>query len=107
MKTNIFLVILLILSNVLWFGSVVYEGVDEGVSLAYLRDSYNRVDNALKQALYIANNNLVGKKLSEVETVIRKDVYGNKPFMKEGCLVAGNLCLKVDDSQRIISVQFE
>lgn len=105
MKTKIFLTILLIVSNLFWFSVFAYKSLDAGISLTYLRDSYDLVHKGLKQALIIANTNLVGKPLSEVKTIIPTDVYGSEPFMKEGCWVVANLCLKVDKYQRVIRVQ--
>ena len=96
----IFLVILLIGSN----AYLVYNTIDFGVSHTYLEASMEDASKRAEQAVRLANLNLIGLDIAQARRLIGKDVYDLEPFEKEGCLWVGQICLKLDDENRIVSI---
>lgn len=98
---------LLLLSNLGWVVAYSMQSLDHGITQSYQSASFDTLDRMLDQALVVANFNLVGKPLSEVQSTIEKDSYGSAPFIKEGCLYAGGLCLEIGTDSRIVKVRTE
>ena len=98
---------LLILSNLGWISAYIIQSVDHGFTVTYQGASYETVSKMLEQALVVANENLVGEPLSQVEAAIKTDSYGFQPFIKEGCLYAGGLCLEISEDSKISKVRAE
>lgn len=98
---------ILVLSNLGWIGAYINQSVDHGLTITYQDASYETVSKMLEQALVVANENLVGEPLSEVEALIKTDSYGSEPFIKEGCLYAGGLCLEISEDSKISKVRAE
>ncbi|MDD1793920.1 hypothetical protein LRP50_12320 [Enterovibrio sp. ZSDZ42] len=107
MKKVIALIVTLIITNVLWLFVFVHSAINHGVTMTYHNASYEYTIDALNQAIIVANENLVGKSINEVRDIIKLDVTGSKPFVKEGCLYISQLCLKLNDEQVVYQVEFE
>ncbi|MCK8046520.1 hypothetical protein MSG37_16660 [Shewanella sp. 1CM18E] len=106
-KSKVMMLTLLIVSNLFWFLNYFHTKVDHAVTLTYHNASYETITKMLEQALIVANKNLIGEPLATAENTLVEDVYGLKPFKKEGCLYAGGLCLKLDETETVISVSME
>ena len=107
MNRNTVLLLLLILSNIGWLVAYAFAKLDHGITLTYQAASYDTSQKMLDQAIIVANKNLVGVPLSEAIEKIGQDTYGLEPFLKEGCLYAGGLCLEVNNAQVIDKVRAE
>lgn len=106
-RKTIVLVTLLVLTNVIWVGFYAYSQIDCGLTLTYQDASFRTQSKMLEQAVAIANQNLVGKPLSEAREVLDVDSYGTEPFIKNGCLYAGGLCLEIGDNSIIVGIKSE
>jgi hypothetical protein len=95
------LLIALIVSNGYWF----HHTFDNGVSYTYLEASLDSSTQALKQTLQIANGNVIGKSADDVLMLLDPDVSGLKPFEKEGCIYAGQICLALDEARIVVGVR--
>ncbi|MDB9744266.1 hypothetical protein OAA91_01925 [Fibrobacterales bacterium] len=104
-KITITLTSILILSNLFWLTNYAYTSIDHGVTISYQNASIETSSKMLEQALIIANQKVVGKSLSLVQSSLTLDVYGLEPFIKDGCLNAGGLCLKIGENNHISEVQ--
>ncbi|WP_226666217.1 hypothetical protein [Microbulbifer aggregans] len=107
MKRPIFLILLLVLSNIGWFVAYMVAKIDHGITLTYQSASFDTSQMAQDQAIIVANKNLVGAPLAEAIEKIGKDTYGSDPFVKEGCLYAGGLCLEISSGEVIGKVRAE
>ena len=107
MKKTTVLVLLLILSNIGWLVAYAFAKLDHGITLTYQAASYDTSQKMLDQAIIVANKNLVGVTLSVAIEKIGKDTYGSEPFVKEGCLYAGGLCLEISGTEVIGRVRAE
>ena len=107
MNKNTALVLLLILSNIGWLVAYAFAKLDHGITLTYQAASYDTSQKMLDQAIIVANENLVGVPLSEAIDKIDQDTYGSQPFVKDGCLYAGGLCLEISGSEVIGKVRAE
>lgn len=101
------LTLIIFLSNIGWLVAYSGQSIDHGITLTYQDASFDTVDKMLDQALVVANGNLVGKPLSEVKAAIKTDSYGLQPFIKEGCMYAGGLCLEIGPDSTIAKVRTE
>jgi hypothetical protein len=101
MKTLVVILIsLLFLSNGFWL----YQIVDNGITSTYKEASFEMTTKMLDQTVLIANKNIIGTSLEQAKTQFPKDVYGLEPFVKDGCLVLGQVCLKLNSNNIIIGV---
>ena len=90
--TTIILALLLIGSNLFW----IYGIVDQGVTLTYTESSFESAQSSYEQLLILANKNPVGLSAEEAMAKVGKDIRGLDPFIKEGCLYFGQVCLRLD-----------
>ncbi|WP_299597597.1 hypothetical protein [uncultured Microbulbifer sp.] len=107
MKKNTALIMLLVLSNIGWFVAYAFAKLDHGITLTYQAASDDTSQKMLDQAIIVANKNLVGVPLSEAIEKIGQDTYGSQPFVKDGCLYAGGLCLEISSAEVIGKVRAE
>jgi len=91
----IFLIVLLAVSNIYWFVVL----LDQGISNTYREASYEMSEKMLEQTTRIANLQLLGLPADEAIEVLGEDVYGLMPFEKEGCIIAGNVCIRLDENR--------
>jgi hypothetical protein len=54
-----------------------------------------------EQTLRLANLELIGLGADEALAKIGKDVYGLDPFEKEGCIYAGNVCVRLNEGRKV------
>lgn len=94
------LAILLILTNSFW----VYNILDDAVTCMYSDSSFELTQKMYEQTTMIANLNVIGKHADEVLAQLTPDVYGLEPFEKEGCIIAGQVCLELNESRVITAV---
>lgn len=73
--------------------------VDQGATLTYTEDSFETAQKQYEQTVILANLQLIGSSPEEAMKKIGKDVYGLEPFIKEGCLWAGEVCLLLEDGR--------
>jgi hypothetical protein len=92
--------ILLIATNGYWL----YSTIDFGISYTYLESSMDLTAKALEQTMIVANHNVIGMPLEEAQIKFKTDVYGLEPFIKEGCLYVGQVCLELNDKNIITEV---
>ncbi len=101
-KTWIVVLALLLLgSNAFWL----YHTIDFGVSYSYLSVEASEASKRAEQAVRLANLDLIGMQVSEAKTLIGNNVYDLEPFEKEGCLWAGNVCLRLDSDRNVVSLE--
>lgn len=93
--TIIFLLLVLIGSNAYWFVAI----LDQGVTQAYTESSLEQAQKQYKQTAILSNLELNGLSSEEALRRIGKDVYGLEPFVKEGCIWAGQVCLRLENDQ--------
>lgn len=93
--TIIFLILALVVTNAYWLFAI----VDQGVTLTYTEDSFETAQKQYEQTVILANLQLIGSSPEEAMKKIGKDVYGLDPFIKEGCLWAGEVCLLLEDGK--------
>ena len=105
MKTTTTLTIALISSHIGWFGAWLYTSIDQGVTIAYQQDTIIMTERSLQQALSLAQHNVVGKTVAHVKRVMPRDLDEAEPFVKEGCLNYGQVCLKLDQHQVITEIK--
>ena len=91
------LLTLLIGSNLFW----IYSIIDDAVTCTYSKASYDLLYQTHQQALRLSNLNLIGLPVEEAREVVGKDINGFEPFMKEGCLYVGQICLEIGKDQTI------
>lgn len=96
----IFLIVLLLVSNIYWLHVL----LDEGVSYTYLESSYETSEKMLEQTTRIANLKLIGLPADKAIQLIGEDVYGLTPFEKEGCIYAGNVCVQLDKNRIVVGI---
>ena len=85
----------LIGTNAFW----AYVVIDQGVTQSYTQASSDLAQKQYEQTLVLANLQLIGLSSKEAIKRIGKDVYGLNPFIKEGCIVAGQVCIKLKDDK--------
>jgi len=73
--------------------------VDQGISYSYLKASHDMLRNQYAQSIELANLELTGLPVEEALSRIGKDVYGFDPFVKEGCIWAGQVCVELLDGK--------
>ncbi len=89
------LLLALIGTNAFW----AYVVIDQGVTQSYTQANSDLVQKQYEQTLVLANLQLIGLSSKEAIKRIGKDVYGLNPFIKEGCIVAGQVCIKLKDDK--------
>ncbi|WP_260258651.1 hypothetical protein [Vibrio intestinalis] len=104
MKKIIFLIALLVLSNLFWLGTWFIKAIDIGVTQTYQQASYETTSQSLRQAIVLAKHDLIGKDAKSVIKRIPRDVDDFEPFIKEGCLYYSQICVKLDENQVITDV---
>lgn len=98
MKSNlaiVFLVITLIGTNAYWFAMV----LDQGITQTYMASSLEMSKKQYEQSVVLFNLGLIGLSSEEAVNRIRKDVYDLEPFIKEGCIWAGQVCLSLENDR--------
>ena len=105
MKKTTALTIALIISNIAWSGAWFYTSIDKGVTIAYQQDSIASHERSLEQVLSLAKYNLIGKIVEYAKTIAPINVDGLEPFVKEGCLNYGQICLKLNQHQVITEIK--
>ena len=106
MKSKSWIVLLLITllaSNLFWF----FQLLDAGVTATYQDASYEAMRKDFQQLLILSNRNVIGKSAEEIVRLIGKDVYGSEPFVKDGCLVVSQMCLRLDSNNHVISIDVD
>ena len=68
----------------------------------YTESSLDSAQSEYKQIVVLANSNLVGLSASEAMKRIEKDINGLEPFLKEGCLHYGQICLRLNSENIIV-----
>jgi len=91
------LLALLISSNLFWVLSI----IDDAVTCTYSHASYDLLHQMHQQTIVLANLNLVGQTVGEAQELIGKDIHGFEPFIKDGCLYVGQVCLEIGQDQTI------
>lgn len=97
----IVLFVLLFASNVFWF----FAALDQGISFTYLEASYETLARSHQQLTHLANLNLIGLSADEAQHLIGQDVYNSDLHIKEGCLWAGQVCMKLDEANHIVAIE--
>ena len=106
-KKTITLYIFLALSNIFWVGAGAYYFVVQSIRSESQDKKLQQTRGRLFQALLFANENIIGKTVSEVKSEIPTDIYGKELVVKKDCLVAAFLCLKIDENSTIINVSIK
>jgi hypothetical protein len=104
MKSKHWIVILLIAligSNIYWLLFI----FDIGITTTYREAEYESTSKMLDQTMRLANMNLIGIDADVAMSRIGKGVYGTQPYIKDGCIYAGNVCLKLDESRAIMKIE--
>jgi len=96
----ILLVIALVSSNAYWMMTT----LDSGITLTYQESSLELTQKMHEQTLRLANLELIGLGADEALEKIGKDVYGLQPFEKEGCINAGNICVRLDENRKVVGI---
>ncbi len=104
-KSTVILLLLLIVTNVTWGAMYFYSTVDKGISLTHLQSSYDRTLSQLEITMFAANHGLIGMPVEEAFEVLVTESNEEDPFIKSGCLNAGNMCLKIGSARTIISIK--
>ncbi|MCC4797125.1 Imm58 family immunity protein [Enterovibrio norvegicus] len=104
-KSTVILLLLLIVSNVTWGAMFFYRTVDSGISLTHLQSSNDRKSSQLEIAMFTANHGLIGMPVEEAFEVIVTESNEEDPFIKSGCLNAGNMCLKIGSARTIVGIK--
>ena len=105
MKCKIALIALglaLVLTNAFW----IFVVFDQGVTYTYMESSLEMSQKQFEQAAILANLELKGLSPSEAVERIGKDVYGLDPFIKEGCIWAGQVCLAIEND-RVVGINHD
>lgn len=89
---TIVLSVLLIGSNLFWL----YGAIDQSVSLKYSEMSFESAQSNYEQILVLANKSLIGLSAIEAIELVGKDIHGLDPFIKEKCLIFGQICLRLN-----------
>jgi len=97
----ILLTALLVISNAYW----VFVMIDTGITMTYREASFELTEKKSEQAIRLANLNLIGMGADEALALIGTDVYDLEPFEKEGCLYAGQVCLRLDENRVIVKIE--
>ncbi len=84
-------------SNLYW----IYTIFDQGVTQMYTEMSLDSTIKQLEQTTVLANLNLKGLTKDQALEKIGKDVYGFDPFVKEGCIWAGQICVALNNNHVI------
>lgn len=95
------LLILLLGSNAFWFSAL----LDNAVTCMYSDASLDMIDQMYRQSLALSNLNLVGLSLEEAKDKIGTDIHGLDPFVKEGCLNVGQICLQIGNDNTIEAIR--
>lgn len=98
MSRSKILLALLIVSNLGWFVAHLVTQLDIGLTVTYHEASLDTSQKMLDQAIIIANENLIGVPLADAMDKLGQDTYGLDPFINEGCLYAGGLCLEINSN---------
>jgi hypothetical protein len=93
--TIVFLAVALVLTNAYWFFGI----LDQGVTLTYMQSSLEMSQKQYEQSVILSNLDLNGLSAEEAIKRIGKDVYGSEPFVKEGCIWAGQVCLRLENNE--------
>jgi len=86
------LAFLLISSNVFH----IYNTFDNGVTITYLESSFQQSNSMYGQVVKLANLNLIGLPSDEAIKIIGKDEDENEPFVKDGCIYASQVCVRLN-----------
>jgi len=103
MKSSYWITILLIAlvtSNAYWM----MLSLDSGITQTYQESSLELAHKMYEQTLRLANLELTGLGADEALTKIGKDVYGLDPFEKEGCIYAGNVCVRLNEDRKVVGI---
>lgn len=98
----IFLVIALIGTNAYWFIVV----LDQGITQTYMESSLEMSQKQYEQSVILSNLALNGLSSEEAINRIGKDIDGFEPFIKEGCIWAGQVCLSLENN-RVIGINHD
>lgn len=95
------LAIVLVLGNAFWL----YQTIDNGITMTYQGSSFELTKKMYEQTILLANMQIIGLGADEVMTKIGKDVYGLEPFEKEGCIIAGQVCIRLDENRVVTGIE--
>ncbi len=90
----ILLVLALIGTNAYWLFVI----IDQGITQTYMDSSLEMSQKQYEQSVILSNLELNGMSSEEAIKRIGKDVYGSEPFIKEGCIWAGQVCLSLENN---------
>ena len=90
----VFLITLLLGTNAFWVLSV----IDDAVTCSYSDASFDTTLKMYNQTIILANLDLKGKTAEQAISLIGKDVYGLAPFIKDGCVNAGMVCVQLNEN---------
>lgn len=97
----IILVVTLVVTNAFWL----FKLLDAGITMTYQDSSYELVQKQYEQTKILANMQIIGLGADQVMSKIGKDVYGLEPFEKEGCVVAGQVCIRLDSDRVVTGIE--
>ncbi len=89
-------------SNAYWFIVV----LDQGITQTYMESSLEQAQKQYEQSVILSNLELNGLSSEEALERIGKDVYGLEPFVKEGCIWAGQVCLGLENN-RVTGINYD
>lgn len=91
---------LLIGTNGFW----IFALVDDAVTCMYSDASFDLTEKMYRQSVILANLELKGKSANEAVNLIGKDVYGLDPFIKDGCVYAGQVCVRINENNFVVGI---
>jgi hypothetical protein len=94
----ILLVTLLLGTNAFWILSI----IDDAVTCSYSDASFDTTLKMYNQTIVLANLDLKGKTAEQAISLIGKDVYGLSPFIKDGCVNVGQVCVQLNEDNVVI-----
>ena len=94
------LVLLLLISNLFWL----YIAVDHAVSDSYSEKNSDFKNKMLEQTVHVANLNVIGMHAAEAKSKLGLSVYGFVPYEKDGCIIVGEVCLKLNEARLVVTV---
>ena len=90
---------LLLISNAFWL----YTAIDHGLTDTYAEQHADFNHKMLEQTARIANLNIIGMHAAEAKSKLGLSVYGFVPYEKDGCIIVGEVCLKLN-KEHVVAV---
>ena len=93
---------LLVATNLFWL----YQVIDGGVTQTY-RDAQAELNETMyREAVRLANLDLIGLPADEALTRIGTDLKGFEPFEKaeDPCIYVGQVCVRLDEDRVVVGI---